>query len=397
MSTFSIRICWLITSLMLAASYSQDMPPLDEIREKMRPDHPRLYFNRDTWSHVKSRAFGAEKDYYAKVRSAITSTPRKGWIQVPLPEPHKNSTVATADWGRNLMRAAFVYRAEPTPELLVKIKDMFRTSLAYYHAYYEAGQAVDWYGFSRICWLAAFDWVWDDLTAEERREFGVSMLEHMRQIMHKPGIVRRNGSGHTTGYYGANSCMWYAGVVFHQAGMDDTLANECLEYGYDRYSKLLAHRRLSCGDDGGAASVTVTYSYGAYPLAEWNFLHTLESATGFDIAANWPYIGMSCNYLDWNMLPGKLEYGYGDTPHLHNRFPTSRLYLHMSQTMHFYADSRPDLARLAKYTRDKVGGRFSTYDMSVFPFLLHRLDSVKKAMDMKGLPHARNFTNMGQI
>jgi len=347
---------------------------------KIRPDHPRLFFNADTWPAVRERALTVNKGHYEKVKAHA----EVGDINV-------------RDWGQQLMSAAFVYRIEPDAQRLQEIKEMLQASLDFYHARYAANKAVNWYSISRVSWLAAFDWVWNDLTPAERTELGQSMLNHVHEVLHKPGIVRRNGGGHTTGYYGGRNAAWFAGLAMLNEGIDDEKALEFLKEGYGVYQKLLAHRSGAAGDDGGAASPTITYSFAAYPWAEWNFLYTWLSATGEDIAGNWPHIAMLSNYVLWNWLPGNLEFGYGDVHHLTNNMPTGGLYGHMSHIMHFYAESHPDLAALAAYVREEVGGGYIVNRWSVYPFLMTNLEKVPGPQGPGALPPARYFENMGQV
>ncbi|MEW6357345.1 MAG: heparinase II/III family protein [Planctomycetota bacterium] len=392
-------------SLVLAFGASRiAFPQGDEWISKIRKDHPRIFFNRDTWPAIKERALAVEKEHFEKVKKhAETPQLKPDWWSggkpdaIKLPETRPGSSVPARDWGEVLMSAAFVYRIEPTPERLKRIKDMLWASLDYYHACYAAGKSINWYSRSQVGWLAAFDWVWDDLSPDERREMGQSMLKHIDEVLRKPGVLRRNSGGHTTGYYGERNATFFAGVCMLNEGIDDAKALEFLKEGYGVYQKLFAHRSESSGDDGGGASPTIGYTFVAYPWAEWNFLYTWQAATGEDIAGRWPYIAMFPNYVMWNMLPNMLEYGYGDTPHTANPFPQWWIYTHMSQIMHFYGTSQPDLAALAAYVRSKVPVSKFPSQYSVYPFLTTNLEKAPPPQDPKALPMARYFENMGQI
>ncbi len=343
-------------------------------------------------------ALTSESDHFAEVRKHAESTPSEySWIKVVYPGPVAGTTVPIRDWGHVLMSSAFVYRIEPTPERLQKIKEMLQASLDCYHAYYAASKAVNWYGRSRLGWLAAFDWVWGDLTPAERETMGRSMLDHVYEVFHKPNIIRRNASTWESGYYGASNLALFAGIVFLNEGIDDAKALEFLKRGYDTYQKLLDYRSRACGDDGGGASATVTYAFADYPWAEWSYLLAWEAATGEKLAPEWPHIGLQCNYMLWNWLPGNLEFGYGDVHHYNNRFPSGNLYAHMSHIMHLYADARPDLASLAAYVREKAGGKFHASLYGINPFLLTNLGKAPPPMDMQELPAARYFEAMGQV
>ncbi len=82
---------------------------------KIRKDHPRLFFNADTWPAVKARALGVNRDHLERIRQYADSVTDE-------PEPR--------DWGDHLMSAAFVYRVTAEAARLEKIKKMLRPSLA---------------------------------------------------------------------------------------------------------------------------------------------------------------------------------------------------------------------------------------------------------------------------
>lgn len=365
---------------------------------KIRKDHPRLFFNADTWEGVRQRALTVNRAELEGVKKhADGPAPGPYWPDVKLPDPRPGSEAKTADWGVRLMSAAFVYRVEPTPERLQKIREKLWASLDYYHASYAASKCVNWYSTSRVGWIAAYDWVWNDLTADDRTEMGRSMLKHVDEVLHKPNILRRNGGDYRTGYYGGRNASWFIGLATLSEGIDDAKALELLKEGHGMFQKLLAHRAKAAGDDGGAASPTLGYSLAAYPWAEWNFLYTWRSATGEDLSGKWTYIGMFPNYVLWNWLPGGLEYGYGDTPHTTNKIPGGWLYTHMSHAMHLYAESHPDLAALAARMREQVGGGYISGTYSVYPFLMTSLEKCPPAKEVGALPPARHFENMGQV
>ena len=338
---------------------------------KIRKDHPRLFFSADTWPAVKQRALTVLKDQLAKVQQHADGKPPKGeWSVIERPAPRPGATLEVRDYGDQLMSSAFVYRINPDPARLKKIKEMLQASVDYYNACYAANKSVDWYARTGVGWLCALDWVWDDLTPQERRELGLSMIKHVNEVLHKPNIQRRNSGGYTTGYYGEDNLAFFTGVLFLNEGLDDAKALEFLKTGYDMYQKLFAHRSQMCGDDGGAASPTLGYSFNDYPCTEWSFLYTWQAAAGEDISGKWPYIASLPNYMMWNWLPGDLEFGYGDTPHATNKQSRWWPYTHMSHIMHFYGQSHPELAAQAAYMRQRFIPFYNNTIWSVYPFLM---------------------------
>jgi heparin/heparan-sulfate lyase len=163
------------------------------------------------------------------------------------------------------------------------------------------------------------------------------------------------------------------------------------------YQKVINHRRAMAGEDGGAASPTLGYSMGEYPLAEWNYLHCMQSALGQDRREELAYVAGFANYIMWNCLPGLLEYGYGDTPHVDNKLTRWWMYTHLSHVMHFYGQTRPKEAALAAYLRERFPVYFNTGGLCIYPYVLTDLAQAPPPTDPKQLPAARFFRQMGQV
>ena len=303
------------------------------------------------------------------------------------------------------MNAAFVWKFTGDEAYLQLTRDLLDRSLAYYHDCVANDNAVNWYSNTRIMALAAFDWVYEQSPEDWRQQWGLSMLDHIADVLPDgiPNLGRGdrippNRSGPTTGFYGTPSLMWYAGLAMLDEGIDDARALDYLVRGHDLYIQLLEHRRKAAGDDGGAASATLGYAFGAYPWAEFNFFHTWESATGENIAGDWPYVALFANYVMWNYLPGGKEFGYGDAGHIDNDISSWLMPQHIAQMMHFYSQVRPDWVALMRYMREEMfPGEYPPTTWGSNPLLLTRMDQAPPPMDPGDLPHARHFENMGQV
>lgn len=364
---------------------------------RIRSSHPRLYFTDQTWPIVRERALTDCIEDYARIK-AIAST-RKGddWLKIKRPQPLPGSGIEVYDWGARVFAQAFVYRMEPARELLQDIKQRLRASSAYYHAAYAQNKAAAWYSLSRAGCFTALDWLWNNLTAEERREIGGGLLAHVGETLHKPGIIYRNDGGVTDGNYGVRNVAWFAGLALYNEGINDKVAEEALRVGYETYERMFEHRSDAAGDDGGGASATLGYLIGEYPNAEWNFLHTWRSAVGEDLAGRrpWDYSALLPVYIFWNWLPGDHEFGYGDTPHLTNRLPTAALCGHLTQIIHFFSSSHPEAASLAAELRDRAGGS-ATSPWLIHAFLATEPKNEPSRPPLRGQPLARHFEAMGQ-
>jgi heparin/heparan-sulfate lyase len=164
--------------------------------------------------------------------------------------------------------------------------------------------------------------------------------------------------------------------------------------------RLLEYRRRACGDDGGGASATLGYIFGAYPWAEQNFFYTWLSSTGENIAPNWPHSALLANYVIWNWIeanPVPLEFGYGDTPHTQNRLPVGQLYTHMANVRHLFGRAAPKATALARHLQAKLPNRSYSDTWFIYPFLLTQAESSPEPFYPADLPHGRHFDTMGQV
>lgn len=365
----------------------------------MKDEHPRLFFNKTTFPGVRSRALNEEKEIFQEMKDRIDLLIGK---KIEFRDPLVQDGTANDDheYGTRACEAAFVYLVVQESKYLTLCKDLLVTMRDYYNLRLEHKLNIHWYAWSTINCLAAFDWVYNDLTKKERFEIGGTLLTAMSKMASSEGreeFYRENTGGITTGFYGPPCLSWYAGIVFYNTGIDDQLAEKLLLKGYDDYISLLEYRRNISGEDGGAASGVLAYCMGAYPWAEFGFFHTFTSTTGIDIAKEWPYVPDFLRYIFWNWIPGDREFGYGDTRHFTNAMPLGESHIHLSNMIHFYGKSQPDKIALAKWMLTRV----KKQKREVYPYVRLLLSNTHEEIFAKGpsenTPNARHFKNMGQI
>ena len=362
-------------------------------------EHPRLFFNKQSFKAIKDRALNEENELFGEMKDRVDALFGQE-IEFKNPLLTDGTQNTDHEYGTRAAEAAFVYLVtkdkkyfELSKKILVKLVD-------YYTLRNEHGLNVHWYAFSRINALAAYDWIYNDLTVKERTEIGTPFfkaIHYMLPSANRKSFIRENTGDYKTGFYGPPCLAWYAGIVFHHAGINDSLANALLLKGYDDYTALLKYRNCCAGDDGGSATAVLGYCMKAYPWAEFIFFHTFNSAVGVDISKEWTYVPKFINYIFWNWLPDNKEFGYGDIDHYTNDFPTCSLHIHLSQMLHFYGKNQHELMAMAKWMQTKV----KQEKQAVFPFirflLTNTCDNIKPGILSENLPKARHFENMGQI
>jgi len=387
----SLGVIAMLSILYPSFAAGQELP---DWTGKIRSDHPRLFFNLDTWPQVRERALGPEHEWYLQIKKRVDDL-AESLLHKDNPEPRELGPQAA--W------AAFVYLVSEKPEYLELAKKCIDTSIRYYDKCFQERKSVNWYSTTRVHVALAWDWLYNDFTQDERNEYMSCLVRAINNVMTaEPRIYRESLSRYNTGFYGVTNSLWFIGCTAFGTGIDSELVNEWLVWGHDENMKLLEHRRKSCGDDGGGASSTLGYVFGAYPWSEQNFFYTWLSSTGENIAPDWPHSALLANYVIWNWISTDslpLEFGYGDTPHTTNRLPIGHLYTHMANIRHLYGKKEPKTAALARHVQEILPDRYKNYSRSwfIYPFLLMNLDESPEPFAPQNLPHGRHFEQMGQI
>lgn len=377
---FSLLLCFSFPAILSAA-----VPP--ELASLIRPDHPRLFFNRDTFPAIKARALGNERIAFDRMRERMDKLAA-------------SDSLGSADYGTPASEAAFVWLVTGEDRYLDLAKRLLETSIRFYHQCYAERKIVNWYAFSQIDAWAAYDWIFSRLTPRERKEWGASFIDEVEKIQptdKRPHFLpQENWSGPTTGFYGNRSVLWYAGLATYGEGVDDR-SETFLAEGYRLYLETLAQRRKGAGDDGGSATASLNYALAAYPWSVFNFFHTYRSATGKNIALDWPDVSYLPGFLYWNMLPGQREFGVGDSYHSTNKLSLENMRAHLLQIINFYGETQPRGAGFAKWTLSQVPeGNYWSFPW--LPFLLtERRDDVQPIGPAESMPFARHFENMGEV
>ena len=389
-----MRNTWIAALLVMnyCLSLAAGADTLPEWTGKIRRDHPRLFFNVETWPAVRQRALVAEQAWYLKVkRETDALAERLARTAEPAPE----------ELGPQAARAAFVFLVTEERRYLETARKCLQISVRFYEQCFQQRKTVNWYSTSRVHAICAWDWLYNHLSEKERTELLARLVQVIDNVLQaKPTIYRENMSGYDTGFYGVRNCLWFLGCTAFGTGLETERVNRWLVWGHDENLRMLEHRRRACGDDGGGASPTVGYIFGAYPWAEQNFFYTWLSATGENLAPQWPHGAWLANYVVWNWIAGDplpYEFGYGDTYHTDGTLRCHELYSHMANIRHLYAESAPDAAGLARHLQSKLPQQQYASSWFTYPFLLSNLDQSPPALDPKRLPKARHFEGMGQV
>lgn len=393
-------------------------PPVSEVEEeeedntniydndvwmsKIRPDHPRLFFNSETFPAVKRRALVEEVIQYNTIKRQADQLMDKDIVfEDPLREDGTGSTDQAL--GQRAAYAAFVYLVTEDRRYFDLSKRILEKVVEYYQLRNQNKLNISWYASSRLHTLMAYDWLYNDLSEAERKRIGTDLfnaISYMLPSEQRSNFNRENRSGTDTGFYNNQSLEWYLGLLFYGTGINDAKAAEILKTGYESHTEMLDHRSASAGEDGGANSGTLSYALGDNPWAEYNFFHSFIAATGANITTEYNYLPNFVGYLYWNTLPGQLEFGYGDTRHIDNSIAFPIINMHLAQLIYFYGDRFPEHASIAKWMMEeqypRVQNEPTGYPLARF-LLTEGYETTNSFNPANRIPRARYFETMGQF
>ena len=359
-------------------------PPM----ERFVTNRPRLFLSAESLPVVMQYVATAHHDFFNAMRDYLNLL-------------MTSTNLLPGDYGMESAAAAFLFLCERTPQWFNAATTLLVCSVDYYRDCDRSNRPVNWYAFSRIHAIAAYDWLYDAMDPELRARLGREIMDHVEHA--QPGNAPPPGANlgdYRHGFYGERSLVWYAGIALRGTGIDEAKAELAIAFGYDQNMRLLNHRRRIAGDDGAVASPTLDYALRANPWAEFNFFHTMTSAFGLDIATNWPHVALLSNYVLWNVLPGGQEFGAGDTDHQTNLMKTEQIYTHCAQIRHFFGTTEPQWASAAGWIQDNYCQSHDYFVAAspITPFLLTAVDQAPPAIaPPTNLPLARHFAGVGQI
>ncbi len=368
----------------------------DDWLKKIRSDHPRLFINKEILPLIKQNAKGPLVDHYAETKKSADQF-------------LKHSSIQFCVYECAIPTLMIRYYVDGDEKYKVKALWVLREGSKHLEKQFQAKKAISWFSFARISLMMGYDWLYDDLSEEERKSIGTAIIDNVKK-MNDPKNKKISGENYYGfpggGFYGVRNLKWYAGLTFHGDGIDDKLCVQWMKEGLADFKAVEEFRKKSGGDDGGMSAVVLGYVFGAYPRCEWNLIHTWRSAIGENIAGRYSYIANITNWIVWRTILGKDKqmygYGPGDTHHTTNKTGYSNN--HLAQIQYFYGESNPEQSKLAAYIRTlnkdtKLGGFFFE---NLYAYLL---DWDKMAESSKAKPfapdeswaHARHFEFLGQF
>ena len=302
---------------------------------KSNPERPRVLFNAADFERMRQQLKNDPlvRAGFERARGKVDAYPEE-----ISEEAYRKAFYARDKFGPTAMRCAFVWKLTGEKKYRDKGLKLLKAAAKWYNDQYAALKPIDWTAFSRIDALCAYDWLYEAMTPEERKEIGASLLKHMTDAQNLAWIsksgLHRNGEGTSpwsSSFYGTPLLKFYAGLTFLKAGVDDKAAEELLKAGLSDYLKMLTYRAGMAGADGGGNNSSPGYAFGDAPVCEWYFYYTWKGLTGHNIAMDFPGNGMLPHWVFYAIINGPdsttLEHGTGGAWHMDNKLKMNMRYL----------------------------------------------------------------------
>ncbi|MBI3947491.1 MAG: heparinase II/III family protein [Armatimonadetes bacterium] len=370
---------------------------------RLRAGHPRLFFTPETWPAAKERALTVERAHFEAMKARVDAL---------APEE-----IGSENRGQQAMDAAFVYRVTRDPVVLSKAVRMLRATVAVFPERRLHGSER---GYPRIAWLAALDWLWNDLLPAERQSLVNAML---RYAWTRYTECKAHGRlAQAPVYYWADM-YWYAGLTLFDPAADDVArarALSLLGVGWRHRQDDLGlaevppgrpgppgYRKLLTGGDDGAWHLNLDYSFAELLNPISPFLYSWQSALGGEIPKEWLNIGAPPDFalrMAVGFGPGHLKYfnyagssggvwGFGQVH-------SDLLYDYLGHFVHLFGRDHPEHAAIARHLRRRMvdeGAGPSAGQYPALRFLTTDLDETSPPALPAGLPVARHFENVGLV
>jgi heparin/heparan-sulfate lyase len=320
---------------------------------QIRSEHPRMFLTKADIPQIRKTAFSFENKAYIDMKKRAEKLIDMSTGK-PLPVVFVDPLAKTGEGGEDrkygfyAADAAMMYLISGDQRYFNLARYLLKEVSAYYQMRVDNNLNIEWTAFSQICAMAAWDWIYNDLSEFERESIGKTLFNAMCDVAwHGPGIregrYRENISAPTTGCYGVTVLPWYVGLTFYGEGYDDEFCKDMVRNGYDFHKKMTDFRSMMAGKNGGGASGAVNYSLAGYPYAEYDFIYTFRSSTGIDIADRMDYMLGYLNYMDWMRLPDNREFGFGDTNHYKCNLPHPYMNLHVKMLADIFGEKHPEI------------------------------------------------------
>ena len=344
-----------------------------EWMKQIRTDHPRMFLTAEDIPQITKAANSYENYCFRTMKRQIDKLIGQEIVfKNPLSRTGENTQ--NDRYGERVSEAAMLWLITKEEKYLDFTKSLLYKLIDYYKLRVANDLNITWFAFPVLSTLCAYDWIYNDLSAEEREKMGRELYYATYNVAwHGSGYrekrYRENPSGYNSGLYGSSMLPWYIGLTFIHEGINDKECKRMLYNGYDLHQKMAEHRAKLLGKNGGCSSGTIGYGLGYYPYAEYDFIYTFRSAMGIDITPQMEYMIGYLRYMDWIRLPDNKEFGIGDANHITNGLPNGSIVIHIKTIANLFGKNHPELIEWAGELLSRYNAKERSVRMTFIPLL----------------------------
>ncbi len=379
-----------------AASFPKDYSWVKNLRR----EHPRIFINREMIPSIRAWAEKIGYKYLLENADSFRFDPtltRKTRGYTGDKPPYLEVDVEVpVDWANEAMTCALAYIITGDRKYAEKTFEFLNASLKCYEECFKKRTAISWFGLPRILELAAYDWIYETLSDEQRKHYITEFFRINTPFVtygwFSPIAGLHGGLSTRTGFYGDKNTIFFMGLAAYGDGYCDEEAEKMLKWGYDLYRNVMLYRERTSRDDGLLSTACIGYSTKQYPWCSYDFLLAWRAAiTGSELPVL-NHLLYFAEWYRWNILPGNnpkqpmRQFGIGDAHKTESNMELPNISSHLFTILSLYKERRPQEARYIAGVLSRIN-QGKKVDAS-----LYSEEKNLRVYYMKGGPRAHNHS-----
>ncbi len=342
-------------------------------RKELRSKHPRIFIDA-----AGVEAFQKKKDDPARVPLLSTFLSVADEIAAEKPQGNASDDNQMVKIGDRLPRIAFAYLVTRKPPYLEGARKWIHAVLNYPHWGKEVGGCDGPLTFDMAL---AYDWLYGDLSPEERLPIETALLKHGRLLLARSAKDPNSYWGGA--YFVSYSWIPHVGISTAAMALYDEDPGEMqgwLDYTRSRFQPTYLHLAL----DGGYHEGPPSFTFGAV----WclRYIESLRGISGEDLS-DMPYLqNLTRRLLDLTMPDGRSVANFGDMD-AYNSPPEDELYTWGSRAKDGHGE----------WLRQKMLGKFVQKHSVSSPFALIWFDPSVSPKAPDELPTTGLYGDLGEV
>src|SRR5690606_36986298 len=250
--------------------------------QQLRSDHPRMFFNQDMLPRLRERVKGELKEVFEKTRKQVESLPDDAPFIIREDRFNKQpdgilkaksasqfgSSAVIYNGADQAVQAALLYLITEDKRYLEISKKYLKLAAKVFNWSAELGMWVDWTTNTRINALVAYDWIYNGLSQQERKELLTPLLEFIKKEQPDGGFTfRPTIVAYINAHYASYVFEWFAGLDAYGDVLYDPLTDNMPKARVRLFVHMIEDRDPISAWSVLLSTPPVTYPFCVYPHA----------------------------------------------------------------------------------------------------------------------------------